>query len=529
LNPKFSSIQPSFLSLLVVLGLGLAIRIIALSNIEIINPDGILYIFQAKAISTHQWHLTTSCQLGFLSLYPMLVSLFQIFVGKWILSAQLVSLCFGFGMLVVLYLLLRCFFTSTISQLTLLLYCFIPVFVRYSVDAMRDATFWFFFTASIYLFVLHLQATQNPATKRSLLALCGSSCLMLMACCVRIEGVSLLPVSGIYLLLAKRKQKILRLSVFLLPHLIVSLMLLVWVFQHGPDILNLIRLDAIIRKTYAPLDAYLSLRDQLSTMSARGGELFNDFLPKVRNLIWLIALGTILNNVMESFFYPYVPFFCIGVLVVRKRLKTQPEMLYLLLILLFSFFLLYLHTFQYWIMTYRFICLLIIPACVLAGLGIEIVVKWMNQKCRIGELKAVALLAFMIVAVATVKDSLPIEADKAVYKQIASQIYQRSQGEFPIGVAALPSTVHAWVHFYANAEYSEPLCHQSYSTRPTTIEELRSFMHSRGIEYFLWEESLWKERPFGDKKIVFYNDFDDLGSWHHKDTGELIVFRLKES
>lgn len=521
--------QPSVLPLLLVFGLGLAIRMIALVNIEIINPDGVLYIYQAKAITTHQWHLINECQLGYVSLYPWLVSLFHIVVGKWVLSAQMVSLCFGFGMLVVLYFLLRQFFTSTISQLTLLLYCCIPVFVRYSVDAMRDATFWFFFTASILAFVLHSQRSTNLATRRSLLRLLLSSCLMLLASCVRIEGAILVPVSCLFIVLAKGKQKLLRLFVFLVPQIILSLIIVLTVIQDGPDILSLMRLDSIAHKVYAPFQAYQRLSDQLLALSTQGGELTKEFLPKVQNMIWLIALGTIVSNAMESFFYPYVPFFLLGVVAVKGRLSRQPELSYLIFILLSSFFLLYLHAFQYWIMTYRFICLLIIPACVLAGLGIEKALELMNRKIRIGKEQAVVFIAFFIVAAAAVKDFLPIESDKAVYTQIASHVYQRSQGELPIGVAALPSTVHAWVTFYANAEYTEPICHQSYSVRPESIEELKSFMKSRGIVYFLWEQSSWSERPFGRSGPVFQKDFDQLGSWFHKDTGELILFRLKES
>jgi 4-amino-4-deoxy-L-arabinose transferase-like glycosyltransferase len=500
---------------------------IALANIQIINPDGILYIYQAKALSTHQWHLITQCQLSYLSLYPLLVSLFQLFAGKWVLSAQLVSLCFGFGMLIVLYALLRQFFNVTTSQLTLLLYCFIPVFVRYSVDAMRDATFWFFFTASILMFVLYAGKNSDLFTRRSILLLLSSSCLMLLAGWVRIEGVSLFPVSCLYILLAKGKQKIFRLLVFLFPLLIIALILLVKVIQSGPEILSLIRLDSIAQKTYAPLNAYLSLREQLSTMAGTGGELLSDFLPKVRNLIWLIALGTILNNAMESFFYPYVPFFLLGILIVREKLRKQPEMGYLLLVILFSFLLLYVHTFQYWIMTYRFVCLLILPACVLAALGIEKSMALMNRNLRIGEKEAVFVLALFIVGAATVKNVMPIEPDKAVYTQIASHMVQRSQGEHPIGVAALPSSVHAWVQFYANAEYAEPLCHWSYAVDPKSMDKLKSFMKSRGIVYFLWEETLWKKKPFGKMGTAFDHDFEKVGRWFHKDTGELILLRLK--
>ena len=72
---------------------------------------------------------------------------------------------------------------------------------------------------------------------------------------------------------------------------------------------------------------------------------------------------------MEAFFYPYVPFFVAGMGTAFKLLNRRSQVLYPVLILILSFFLLYAHVMQTWIMTYRFVALLIIPSFVLAGSG----------------------------------------------------------------------------------------------------------------------------------------------------------------
>ena len=42
-----------------------------MANIHIINPDGVLYIYQAKAISSGQWNLLNDCQLKFIYHLPI--------------------------------------------------------------------------------------------------------------------------------------------------------------------------------------------------------------------------------------------------------------------------------------------------------------------------------------------------------------------------------------------------------------------------------------------------------------------------
>ena len=47
------------------------------------------------------------------------------------------------------------------------------------------------------------------------------------------------------------------------------------------------------------------------------------FLPEARNLIWLIAFGTLLNRFLEAFFYPFVVFYIIGFWGIRKKIRSD--------------------------------------------------------------------------------------------------------------------------------------------------------------------------------------------------------------
>ena len=511
--------------LLLVFGIALAIRLIALVNLEIITPDGVLYVYQAKAIATGQWHLLNQCGLPYISIYPLLIALFHLVVSNWILSAQLVSLFFGLGMLVMLYPLLRQYFNPTISQLTVLIFALIPVFVRHNVDVVRESIFWFFYTSSILMFVLHTR--QKGCSRISLGLLFASSCLILLAAWSRIEGLILLPVSCLCIIIAHGDRRPLRLLVFLLPWICLAGAVWLGISHRGSDVLSLIRLDEVGRKFYEPVASYHSLRAELKMLaSLHSNSLMGFFLETSYHTVWLIAVVAIINNAMESFFYPYVPFFIVGAIVVYKQLNRQSAFLYPVLIILFSFLLLYAHTLQLWIMTYRFITLAIIPACVLAGLGMEKILHYLIRILKIEEKIAVAVVVVFIVVAALFKNTSPIESDKAVYAEIGHRIEQLANGNFPVGVAGKPSVVHSWISFYANVESKNPVCHQQFTVDPSSIVHLKSLMHSRGVSYFLWQESSWKNAPFGRNDADFLNEFVELGRWHHQDTGELILFRL---
>jgi len=52
---------------------GVGIRVFAAFNTYVTNPDGMLYIQQAKAIYHGDWQLLRSC-LSFVSSYPFLIA-----------------------------------------------------------------------------------------------------------------------------------------------------------------------------------------------------------------------------------------------------------------------------------------------------------------------------------------------------------------------------------------------------------------------------------------------------------------------
>jgi len=502
------------------------IRIRALNNLSIINPDGIIYIYQAKAIASGQWDLLNQCQLPYVSLYPFLIAFFHLFTPSWATSAQWVSFCCGMGMLAVLYPLLRQSFDPAVSRLTTLLFALTPLLVRYSADAMRDATFWFFFLASMLAFVVHSKQLQSP--RRSFFWLLTSSVFILLAAWSRIEGLVLLPAACLCIVLAQGERKMFRLLTVLLPFLLLALAGGSVLLLYGVDVFNLIRLDEVADKFIQPIASYRELRQALKTLfSGYGFSLLGNFLETSYHVVWLIALGSILSNAMESYFYPYVPFYLLGGVVFCTQSRRRSDFLYILLIIGASFVLLCAHVVQTWVMTYRFIALLLLPSCLFAGLGIQTALGWLAARPQWNPQKAFAMVAAFIVLASLPKNMRSIEDDKAVYPQIGQAAAQLVHNQLPVGIAGRRSIAHNWIVFYANADSTTPLCYHDSIVTPGSVAALEQLMRARNIQFFLWEEFAWKKCSFGHSSMEFQDRFEEMGRWRHEDTGTLILFRLK--
>ena len=106
LDDKYSSLRIAILIIL----LGFAIRLFSFHYTYIINPDGVLYIHQARAIYYGLKDSILTCSMGYLSNYSILIVLAYKIFGDWVVAAKSVSLFFGTITLVPVYFLLNRFF-----------------------------------------------------------------------------------------------------------------------------------------------------------------------------------------------------------------------------------------------------------------------------------------------------------------------------------------------------------------------------------------------------------------------------------
>jgi hypothetical protein len=201
--------------------LALMVRLYACLTTHIVNPDGIHYIHQARAIFYGQWERLTTCHINYVSILPIFIASAFAIVRDWVIAGRLVTLLFGTATLIPLYFLLKRFLDKTLCNLTILIYALIPVFVNRSADIVRGPIFWFFLSLGMLFFVSQWDNEQRRHPFRSDLML--SSLCFLFATWTRTEGAYAIIVSGFYLVIARHDHKLFRIFCFSIPMLLIIL------------------------------------------------------------------------------------------------------------------------------------------------------------------------------------------------------------------------------------------------------------------------------------------------------------------
>lgn len=505
--------------LILVLALGFLIRVYACFHTHIINPDGTLYIHQARALYHGLWEQVTSCGLSYLSIYPILIAFAYPLFQDWILAARSVSVFFGTLTLIPLYLLLRRFFEKETSGLCALIFTLTPFLVGHSADVIRDPVFWFLLMLGLYFFLLQIEKSGKG------LFLVLASFSFLFAAWARIEAILFILLSSIYLLVTKQEKKGQKLTFFLAP----SVLALLLAIAHA-GLWNVFRFDDIFSKILEPYRQYTDLRSTLLALASPSqGYFLESFLKGARNLVWLIALGTLFAHIVKAFFYPAFLVFLAGTVDIGKRIRGDRRIRYLLLLSFGALGLLYLHLLQTWLIYPRFMVVFFFPSFVFVGFGIERLIVLANSRLRMKRSFALAILCFLILSVSLPKNLKPVEQDKVMFKEIGELIAQM-EGKNRETPVATSLQILRWVSFYANLHVPGAPCPQPYNKFDALLgnsyKEFVVNLKGRGIKYFVWEEKHWPKDRFNFQKQVRPEDFRRLRSGYHPDTGRLVLYQV---
>ena len=147
---------------------------------NVITPDGILYIENAKMILSGEFKRIGD--VSFFNLYPFMILLFQKVFSDWELAGRMVSVVFGTLGVVPIFFLIKRFFDVRLALIVSLFYTINPHLVEYSSDVLREPLFLSLFLASLWMGVEGLHG-------RRWLFLLLSAFFVGLAIFTRIEGV----------------------------------------------------------------------------------------------------------------------------------------------------------------------------------------------------------------------------------------------------------------------------------------------------------------------------------------------------
>jgi hypothetical protein len=336
----------------------------------------------------------------------------------------------------------------------------------------------------------------------------------------------------VFILAVRQNKKIQKIALFTLP--IILLMSLLFVSLSFFDISSqsFFRLEDIGDKLSEPLVQYKNLRTGLKDLipHTSDGELPH-FLEKARNMIWLIALGTVAKHVLDAYFYPFfILFFLVGLVSARRKRKEDPRILYLALNSSFALLLLYTHLIQTWMIFHRFAALFLLPSFVFLGYGMDRIIQIFQTRFNLKIPLTLFIIVMFILMFSLPKNLKPNESDKLVFKEIGQLIAEIEGNDREIGVAAASSWTMCHISFYANLKYKGAVCPVKHCdierfARSNEVAFLANLKEA-GVEYFLWEEKSWSKKWFDFLQKQTPKRLIEIGEWSHADTGRLVLFRV---
>lgn len=505
----------------VIISLGFLLRLYSFLGTPVINADATYYVQQAKAIHYGFHDRILSCY-GYLSNYPILIALAYKVFGDWVIAAKGVSLLFGTITLVPLYWLVRRFFDERISAVTLLVFAVCPAFIEESREVIRGPVYWFFAVLGLYLFVLQIEKK-----KGSYLFL--SSFSFLVAAWARAEAILFILVSATFLLFMNQGGRCRRLISFLLPIFLVSLSAIFLCLVWRCDVTEILGTHRVVARVTGVFDSYQGLRHNLGSLIDQTPPGFSPyFFPKVRNLIWVIALAALWVQIMEAFFIPFFMVFLLGIAGSWNRIGKDRRLAYLAWSSVAALMLLYAQVLYNWAMSSRFVALFLFPAFVFIGLGMDKLVRFFNKRLRTKPASLFRVLWFLVLLVALPKDlGSHDRADKVVFKEIGEFISSNKGSGGEISVAGTFKGLRL-VHFYAHINDERPPCFDQDSIldgrEKMTVQGLRD----QGFDYFILQT---KDFPMDGEKLPKAPGVTGvkLKEWESEKLGRLILFKINAS
>lgn len=489
-----------------------------------INSDGVLYINQAKMIFYGRLDLLPTSGLTSLSNYSFFIAGVFAVLRDWLLAAKFISFLFGSLTLIPVYLLFSRFFDRYVSSLGTLIYALIPIFVSRSADVVRDPVYWFFLASGIYFFSF-------SEDKRARLYLFLSCLSFLLATWARVEAFLFVGVTGIFILVSG-PRRLEKLFFFILPLLCVAVVFAVSLIVFNRDLSVLSRTSEFVSRLALPLENYQALGNDIEHLKYRLSPdkyQLREFLPKAGNFAWVIALCSLLNHFLEGFFYPFCLVLLLGFKGSWQKVRTERFPAYLSLLTVAGGLLLFGHMVTWWNFDARFLALVIFPIFIFTGYGLENGMRFIKNRYNFRTISVYFIIFGMLVITGLPKNLYFREKDKLVFKQIGTYVAERERDN-PGFVSILSSGSIRQLAFYANRNKPKlifPYLYRLGEVTGSSCDDFLGNLRRLKVNYFLWDEKFWLSQPYSLTERVCIDNFEELKRWHHPDTGQMIMYKVK--
>ena len=480
--------------------IGFIFRLYPLQYKNIINPDGVRYINQAKAILDGNFDLAINCGFEFLSIYHFLIPVFYKIFGEWIIAAKSISLLFGTLTIIPFYLITKQFFRNKTVLMATLAFTINPFLVSHSEDLIRGPIFWFFALFGVFFFISSI----NKEGKEHYLIL--SSIFFLAAGWARFEAVVFFIGTLLYILFTN-KDRLKRFFLFCFPMLFISFSVLFGLL--------------IYQKGYALWSFYLGPRVTM---------FFRDFLDIALsgNIIEksISAIGAISFRVIRVF-YAFLIFLLLGLVVVKKELIRNRHLSYFILLSSLSFVTLFLFYLKTESIVDRYVAIIMLPAFIFVCPGIEETIRYFKGKGFKEDKIITGIVFFILITVVAFPHNLVHKrTDQLVYEEAGRYIASIEKNRL-VKVTASDSRV----SFFANLNAGGIDCTNNNSQNYNLLMkmnylEMVSTLKESNMKYFFWEEGRWRDADYNFLSVAKSEHFQEIMRWNTEDK-KVKLFRVK--
>jgi hypothetical protein len=499
--------------------LGFLARVYLLVQIPVINPDGFLYIQQAKALHLGLFNQVLNCY-HYLSPYPVFVCLFYRVTGNWVSAAQWLNVFFGTLTIIPLYWLLKRFFNDATAWITVLVFALLPAYALASTWIIRDPMFWFFTATGLYFFILQLEKSGH-------LWLLLSSICFAAGAWFRIEGSLFIMVSGVFLLFVNGNQRWKNLAVFLAPYLIAASAGILFANFRDIDLMELLKPERLLSRPLEFFSRYHSIRAQLETLYDTDLVRYAPyFFHCVRNLIWLIALGALLVQLAETLLYLCLVLLAVGIVDWTKRLRTDRRVVYLWTLSILSLALLYSQIIYNWVMTSRFLAVFLLPAFFFIGAGTERMGTLISSRFHLRYKHTHAIMCVIIISLLLPKIlRANFDEDKLVFRRIGIYIAERENNSRLVSIGGGFTQV-SEIYFFTNLPFPGAPCFKRSTILNPKNKKGVTDMLKRHLHYLVWDQRNWEGTSIDTLCEDAGIQLNRLCEWPSDRLGRLVLYEV---
>lgn len=489
----------------------------------LINPDGALYLWQAKQIMAKGLSGFVDSASFLPSPYPLFITFTNFFFNDLIFSARILSVILATLTVIPILLLALRLGTFDTAILTSMLFAILPDTSGSTGLVVRDIACWFFLSWALYFTIISF--SKNEATYH----LSFASFFYFVASLLRVDSAIFTIVSALFICFLKR-NRLKGCFYFLLPIVLLIIMVLIVELLLGLNIKRTLPLEKPIVIFQNLASGYTHLYREIKALASElSFGVPKKFLTEVPNFIWLLVPLMILKSFVRTLMYFFTIFIIPGLIASIKKRSLLAN--YSIILSLVIYLAVVCNFFIAGVTESRHLILILLAMLPIVVSSMESIMVFLRNALKLSRQNTFFLLSSFILLCGFLSNLRFSEEDKLVFREIGEKIKIESAQKDPKILAFSTETI-SLSYFYAT--FDTEITENFKATDGRDLGDICKYavflerIKQYNIDYVIWDEKHWKHNCFDFMAKIEESGFKILGSWHHKSTGKIFLIKVTE-